>query len=241
MTFLKVEGVSKRFGGLTALDDVSLEVEKGGILGIIGPNGAGKTTLFGTISGFHKPDRGAIYFKGKRIEGLKPHQICRMRLVRTFQIAHPFLGFTPYETLITAALNHLSMREARRKAGEVLEMVGLTDKRDEDGASLTIADQKGLELGKALAAGGELILLDEVMAGLTVPEAEIIISLLKRLCDDGLSFLMVEHVMFIIMKLCPRIVVLNFGKKIAEGTAEEITNNQMVIDSYLGEETDVVT
>ena len=241
MTFLKVESITKNFGGLTALSDVSLEIEKGDLLGIIGPNGAGKTTLFSTISGFHKPNRGSIYFKEKRIDGLKPHQIGKMGLIRTFQIAQPFLGFTPYETLITAALNHLSMREARRKAGEVLEMVGLADKRDEDGASLTTADQKALEMGKALSAGGELILLDEVMAGLTVPEAESIMSLVKRLCDDGISFLMVEHVMFIIMKLCPRIVVLNFGEKIAEGTAEEISKNKMVIDSYLGEEADFVT
>ncbi len=238
---LRVERVSKNFGGLVALDEVSLEVERGGLVGVIGPNGAGKTTLFGTISGFHKPHRGEIYFKGRRVDGLKPHQICKMGLVRTFQIAQPFLGFTPYETLVTAALNKLSMNQARKKAREILDMVGLTDKADEDGASLTIADQKALEMGKALAAGGDLILLDEVMAGLTLPEAEVVMSLITRLRDEGLTFLMVEHVMFIIMKLCERIVVLSFGQKIAEGTPEEIAKNQTVIDSYFGEEAGLVT
>ncbi len=240
MALLKVERVSKNFGGLVALNDVSLEVEKKDLLGIIGPNGAGKTTLFATISGFFKPQRGAIYFKGKRIDGLKPHQICKMGLARTFQIAQPFLGFTPYETLITAALNSLSMGYAKGKANEVLEMVGLADKAHEEGTSLTILDQKALEMGKALATGGELILLDEVMAGLTLPEAEVFMSLVRRLCDTGLTFLMVEHVMRIIMQLCPRIMVLNFGQKIAEGTAEEIAKNKAVIDSYLGEEAGLV-
>jgi branched-chain amino acid transport system ATP-binding protein len=241
MALLKVEGVSKNFGGLVALNEVSLEVEKGGLLGVIGPNGAGKTTLFATISGFYKPQRGEITFKGKRIDGLKPHEICKMGLVRTFQIAQPFLGFTPFETLITAALNNLSINPAKRRAMEVLEMVGLADKAHEEGTSLTIPDQKALEMGKALATGGQLILLDEVMAGLTLPEAEVFMSLVRRLCDEGYTFLMVEHVMHIIMKLCPRIMVLNFGQKIAEGTAEEISKNKTVIDSYLGEEAEVVT
>jgi branched-chain amino acid transport system ATP-binding protein len=241
MSFLTVEGISKNFGGLVALNEVSLEVEEGELMGVIGPNGAGKTTLFSTISGFHKPERGEIYFKGKRIDGRKPHQICKMGLVRTFQIAQPFLGFTPYETLVAAALNSLSMNQARKRAEEVLEMVGLRDKAHEDGASLTIADKKALEMGKAIAAGGRLILLDEVMAGLILPEAEVVMSLIKKLREEGLTFLMVEHVMFIIMRLCERIVVLSFGQKIAEGTPEEIANNQTVIDSYFGEESNFVT
>lgn len=219
-----------------ALHDVSLEVEKGDLLAIIGPNGAGKTTLFSTISGFYKPDKGAIYFKGGRIDGLKPHQISKMGLTRTFQIVQPFLEFTPYETLITAALNYLPMGQAKKKASELLEMVGLDDKADENSASLTIADQKVLEMAKALATGAELILLDEVMAGLTRVETEVVVSLIKKLNEGGLTFLIVEHVMYIIMKLCPRIMVLNFGSKIAEGTPGEIADNRIVIDSYLGEE-----
>jgi branched-chain amino acid transport system ATP-binding protein len=241
MSLLKVEQVSKNFGGLVALNEVSLEVEKGDMLGVIGPNGAGKTTLFATISGFHKPIRGTIHFKGKRIDGLKPHDICKMGLARTFQIAQPFLGFTPYETLTTAALNYCSLKEARKKAGEVLDLVGLLEKAHEEGSSLTIPDQKALEVGKALATGGELILLDEVMAGLTVPEAERMMSLVRRLREEGFSFLMVEHVMFIIMKLCPRIMVLNFGQKISEGTPEEIAADRAVIEAYFGEEDGLAT
>lgn len=236
MVLLQVNGISKSFGGLMALRDVSLEVEKGNLLAIIGPNGAGKTTLFSTISGFYKPDNGSIHFKGRRIDGLKPHQISKMGLTRTFQIVQPFLEFTPYETLITAALNHLPMSQAKKKASEILEMVGLDDKANENSTSLTIPDQKALEMAKALATGAELILLDEVMAGLTRVETEGIMSLIKRLNEEGLTFLVVEHVMYVIMKLCPRIMVLSFGSKIAEGTPGEIVNNKMVIDSYLGRE-----
>jgi len=241
VTLLKVDRVSKHFGGLVALNEVSLEVEKGSIVGVIGPNGAGKTTLFAMISGFHKPDGGEIYFKDKRIDGLKPHRISKMGLVRTFQIAQPFVGFTPHETLTTAALSHLSLTKARKKASEVLEMVGLSAKAHEDGTSLTSADQKALEMGKAIATRGELVLLDEVMAGLTLPEAENMMALVRRLCDQGFTFLMVEHVMSIVMKLCLKIIVLNFGQKIAEGSAEEIARNKMVIDSYFGEDAQVVT
>jgi branched-chain amino acid transport system ATP-binding protein len=164
-----------------------------------------------------------------------------MGLARTFQIAQPFLGFTPFETLLTAALNYLSLDRARERAEEVLEMVGLTEKAHQEGGSLTIADQKALEVGKAIATGGKLILLDEVMAGLTVAEAHVMMSLIERLRSEGLTFLMVEHVMYVIMKLCDRIVVLNFGQKIAEGTPEEIAQNKTVIDAYIGEEATVAT
>jgi len=241
MALLKVEGVSKNFGGLMALSEVSFEAQKGDLLGIIGPNGAGKTTLFNIISGFYAPSKGEIYFNETRIDGLKSHVICKRGLARTFQIAQPFLGFTPHETLITAALNRLPLKRAKEKAMEVLEMVGLADKAKEDGGSLTILDKKALELAKAMATGSEMVLLDEVMAGLTLVEAEHFMSLIKRLSDGGITFLMVEHVMFIIMKLCSRIMVLNFGQKIAEGTAAEVSKNQMVIDSYFGEELKIVT
>lgn len=238
MALLQVECVSKSFGGLTALFDISVEVKKGELLGIIGPNGAGKTTLFGTISGFYKPDKGTIYFKGRRIDGLKPHQISKMGLIRTFQIAQPFLEFSPYETLVTAGLNRLPMSHAKRRAREVLGMLSLDSKANKSSASLTIPDQKALEMGKALVAGAELILLDEVMAGLTFVEAEVIMSLIERLLKEGFTFLVVEHMMSVIMKLCPRIMVMNFGSKIADGTPSEVSNNKLVIDSYLGEEID---
>ncbi len=241
MALLSAKAVTKNFGGLVALNDVSLEVEQGSLLGVIGPNGAGKTTLFSTISGFHKPEKGEIYFQNKRIDGLKPHKICKMGLARTFQIAQPFPGFTPFETLIAAALNYLSLDRARKRAEEVLDMVGLAEKAHEEGESLTIADQKALEVGKAIATGGQLILLDEMMAGLTVPETQVMMSLIERLQREGFTFLMVEHVMYVIMKLCDRIVVLNFGQKIAEGTPEEIVKNQTVIDSYFGEEATLAT
>ena len=198
---MRVRSIDKHFGGLRALSDISLDVERGEIVGIIGPNGAGKSTLFSILSGFYKPDRGTIHFKDRRIDGLPPHVIAKMGLVRTFQIAQPFTEFTPYETLLTAALNRLSMSEARRRAMEVSEMLHLSGRENENNAALTIPDQKTLELGKAIAAGGSLILLDEVMAGLTAVEADVIISLVKRLQGEGLSFLVVEHVFGIIVVL----------------------------------------
>lgn len=229
------------FGGLVALNQVSLSVEEGSLLGVIGPNGAGKTTLFSIISGFHKPLGGAVHFDGRRIEGLRPHRICKMGLARTFQIAQPFLGFTPSETLLTAAMNRLPLARARKRADQVLDMVGMAEKAHVEGGGLTVADQKALEVGKAIASGARLILLDEVMAGLTVPEAERMMSLIKRLRNEGFTFLMVEHVMYVIMNLCDRIVVLNFGQKIAEGTPEQIARNKTVIDAYIGEETTIAT
>ncbi|GAF98841.1 unnamed protein product [marine sediment metagenome] len=233
---LKVEELTKSFGGLIAIDSMSFEVEKGSIIGLIGPNGAGKTTLFEVISGFQRPTSGNCYFKEERIDNLKPHQICFRGIGRTFQIPQIFPSFTVFETVLVAALLHLSIQEARDRTHDVLETVGLSAKAEEITENLTIPEQKRLEVGRALASNPELLLLDEVMSGLNVVESKEMIELIKRLQDQGMTFILVEHVMHIIMGLCERIVVLNFGKKIAEGTPEEIANNEQVIEAYLGRE-----
>lgn len=233
---LKVEELTKSFGGLIAIDGMSFGVEKGAIMGLIGPNGAGKTTLFEVISGFQRPTSGYCYFKEERIDNLKPHKICFRGIGRTFQIPQIFPSFTVFETVLVAALLHLSIQEARDRTHDVLEIVGLSAKAEEITENLTIPEQKRLEVGRALASNPELLLLDEVMSGLNVVESKEMIELIKRLQDQGMTFMLVEHVMHIIMGLCERIVVLNFGKKIAEGTPEEIANNEQVIEAYLGRE-----
>ncbi len=233
---LKVEELTKSFGGLMAIDSMSFGVEKGSIIGLIGPNGAGKTTLFEVISGFQRPTNGTCYFKEERIDNLKPHKICFRGIGRTFQIPQIFPSFTVFETVLVAALLHLSIQEARDRTHDVLETVGLSAKAEEITENLTIPEQKRLEVGRALASNPELLLLDEVMSGLNVVESKEMIELIKRLQDQGMTFILVEHVMHIIMGLCERIVVLNFGKKIAEGTPEEIANNEQVIEAYLGRE-----
>ncbi|MEM4407062.1 MAG: ABC transporter ATP-binding protein [Candidatus Methanomethylicaceae archaeon] len=237
-----MKNISKAFGGIGALKDVSMSVNSGEIVGIIGPNGAGKTTLFGVISGFHRPDRGSVLFNGKRIDGLPPHKICKMGIARTFQIAQPFNEFTVYNTALTAALCRLSMRDAKKKAWEVLEVVGLNKKAHDLVSTLTIAEQKALEITKAVSTGACLVLLDEVMAGLTSIESELMIKAIRALNEEwACTFLIVEHVMPVIMKLCKRVVVLNFGVVIAEGPPEAVTGNRAVIDSYLGEEVELET
>lgn len=233
---LRVEELTKSYGGLQAVDGMSFEVEKGSIMGLIGPNGAGKTTLFEVISGFQRPTSGYCYFKEERIDNLKPHQICFRGIGRTFQIPQIFPSFTVFETVLVAALLHLSIKKARDRTHDVLETVGLSEKAEEITENLTIPEQKRLEVGRALASNPELMLLDEVMSGLNVVESKEMIELIQRLQDQGLTFILVEHVMHIIMGLCERIVVLNFGKKIAEGTPEEIANNEQVIEAYLGRE-----
>jgi branched-chain amino acid transport system ATP-binding protein len=233
---LKVEELTKSYGGLQAVDGMSFEVEKGSIIGLIGPNGAGKTTLFEVISGFQRPTSGYCYFKEERIDNLKPHQICFRGIGRTFQIPQIFPSFTVFETVLVAALLHLSIKKARDRTHDVLETVGLSEKAEEITENLTIPEQKRLEVGRALASNPELMLLDEVMSGLNVVESKEMIELIQRLQGQGLTFILVEHVMHIIMELCERIVVLNFGKKIAEGTPEEIANNEQVIEAYLGRE-----
>ena len=231
---LVIDHLTKDFEGLRALDEVSFEAKRGEILGLIGPNGSGKTTLFNVVSGCYRPTGGTVFFKDERIDGLKPHQVSRKGLLRTFQIPQVFGTFTAIDTVMVAALGHLHRNEARKKAGEIMEIVGLAPKAHLLTGSLTAADHKILEVARALACKPEMILLDETLAGLTVVEAQAMIELIKRLQDEGITFIMVEHVMHIIMSLCPHIVVLNFGQKIAEGSPEDIAKNQDVVESYLG-------
>lgn len=237
MTLLELKGVSKNFGGLKAVHRVSFSLEEGEILGIIGPNGAGKTTLFNTLTGFYKPDEGEVWFGGERLVNLKPHQICQKGMVRTFQIVKPFLELTTLENVMIAALNRTKLiREATERALQTIEFVGLKDKAETLATGLTLPHRKRLELARALATEPRLLLLDEVMAGLTPTEVDELIRLLKEVNRRGMTILLIEHVMRGVMALSKRVVVLNYGEKIAEGVPEEVVKNRQVIEAYLGEE-----
>ena len=237
MSLLELKKVSKNFGGLKAVNQVSFSLEEGEILGIIGPNGAGKTTLFNTLTGFYKPDEGEVWFEGEKLIDLKPHQICQRGMVRTFQLVKPFLQLTVLDNVIVAALNRTKMiREAQEKAQEIVEFVGLGEKKDTLGTGLTLPHRKRLELARALATGPKLLLLDEVMAGLTPTEVDELIRLLKQVNQKGITILLIEHVMRGLMALSKRVVVLNYGEKIAEGVPGEIVKDRQVIEAYLGEE-----
>ena len=239
MGLLSVEEISKSFGGLRALEGVSFEVERGETIGIIGPNGAGKTTLFNVISGFYSPDGGKIHFNGKPTHGLRPDEICKMGLTRTFQIVQPFPDLSVLDNVLIGALVKTpQVKKARKKAMEVLEAVQMADRSEAMAKKLTLADRKRLEVAKALATDPQILLMDESMAGLTPTEAYQTIELIRKLKEGGLTFVLIEHVMEIIMNLSDRIIVLNYGQKIAEGTPQEVTSNSKVIEAYLGEEED---
>jgi branched-chain amino acid transport system ATP-binding protein len=237
MVLLEVKDLIKNFGGLTALDHLSFHLEKGEILGIIGPNGAGKTTLFNVVTGFYRPDGGAIFFNGEDITGLKPHQIAKRGMARTFQITQPFPNLTVLENVKIGAYSRFkSSREATEKALRVLDTVGLYEQRKELAAVLPIGHRKSLELAKALATSPEILLLDEVVAGLNTMESNNMIATIKNLQQDGITVLLIEHVMKAIMSLSDRIVVIHYGEKISEGVPEEISKDHKVIEAYLGEE-----
>ena len=235
---LSVNGVSKRFRGLVAVDRASFDVEKGGIFAVIGPNGAGKTTLFNMVAGVLAPDAGTIAFAGERIDGLSPDRVCRRGIGRTFQIVRPFPGLSVEDNAVVGALMHRhSVDDARARAHEVLRRLDLYDKREQRASSLTLPDRKRLEVARALATDPKLLLLDEVMAGLRPTETDRMVAILRGLNrETGLTILLIEHVMRAVMALASRILVLHHGAAIAEGLPEQVIRDRAVIDSYLGVE-----
>jgi len=239
MPLLEGEGVTRFFGGLAAVSDVDLTVEPGEVVGLIGPNGAGKTTLFNLISGALAPRAGVIRFKGQEIDGLKPNRICKMGLARTFQSVKVFGHLSVLENILLGALfgtsGSVSRADATRVATGSLEFVALSALRDKPAKDLTLANQKRVEVARALATKPELLLLDELMAGLNPTEVAQSMELVTRIRDDGVTILMIEHVMKAIMSVCDRIIVLHHGKKIAEGTPQEIATSKTVVEVYLGE------
>ncbi|MEE8110155.1 MAG: ABC transporter ATP-binding protein [bacterium] len=237
---LEGKSVTKRFGGLTAVSNVDFAVRRGEILGLIGPNGAGKTTLINCVTGAFPIDRGSITFNGTPINGLKPHQVTHLGVARTFQIVQPFPNLTALDNVTMGALFGSSRAQndishAREIAREKLEFIGLSDKADQVAAELTLVERKQLELAKSLATDPELLLLDEVNAGLTATEAEAAMSLIRRVRDQGTTILLIEHVMKVIMGLSDRVFVLHHGEKIAEGNPREVTGDERVIRAYLGD------
>lgn len=232
---LEITGLTKHFGGLTAVSALDLHIAKGEILALIGPNGAGKSTVFNLVAGVYPPSDGTIRFKGEVINGRKPWDLCKIGLARTFQIVKPFASKTVlYNIMVGAFLHTNSTAKAREKAEEVMATLGLASLRDRLAGSLTIADRKRLEIGKALATNPELLLLDEVMAGLRPTEVDDMISIIKDLRDRGVTVFVIEHIMRAVMALSDRVVVIHFGQKIAEGTPEAVTKDENVIKAYLG-------
>jgi branched-chain amino acid transport system ATP-binding protein len=236
---LEVRGAAKQFGGVMAVQDVSFEVLPGEVLGLIGPNGAGKTTLINLITGIARPTRGDVAFDGRPLTGLRPHQIGQLGVARTFQIVRPFANLSVLENVAVGAMfgaggARRSAGDAMHKADEVLEFVHLASRRDDPAESLTIAGRKRLEIAKALAMEPRLLLLDEVMAGLRGVEVDQAMDLIRAISARGITLLIIEHVMKVITGVCNRVIVLEYGKKIAEGTPSEITANPAVIEAYLG-------
>jgi branched-chain amino acid transport system ATP-binding protein len=241
MRLLEGQGVTKYFGGLVAVSNVDFHVDQGEIMGLIGPNGAGKTTLFNLISAAFPLSSGEIRFKGQKLNGLKPHQICKMGVSRTFQETKVFGNMPVLQNVLVGAFFGAPVRvvgaDAAREAAKALELVGLSAMSETPIQDLTLVNQKRVEVARALATKPELLLLDELMAGLNPAEVSEAMELVNRIRDTGITIFMVEHVMKAIMGICGRIMVLHHGEKICEGTPQEIATNKKVIDIYLGEET----
>ena len=236
---LQGEKITKRFGGLVAVSRLDFEIREGEVVGLIGPNGSGKTTLFNVISGLYKPEEGMLTFRGKRIEGRKPYEVSKMGIGRTFQIVKPLLNMTVVENIAIGALygreGVRDMKSALARSEEILHFTGLKKRKDVLAENLKLADRKRLEIARAMATRPEILLLDEVFAGLNETEIDEAIRLVKGIQQKfGTTIFIIEHVLKAIMKTCSRVIVINFGEKIAEGTPEEVTRNSGVIEAYLG-------
>ena len=235
---LQVQDVTKRFGGLQALSDITFDLAEGQILGLIGPNGAGKTTLFNVINGVYAPERGRVTFRGEDITGLPSYEVAQRGLARTHQVVRPLNDLSVRENVMVGACygrEKHSLKEARRVADEALTQVGLIDRADQPAGSLNVAQKKRLEMARALAAEPYLILLDEVLAGLNPSEIAAMMETVRAIRDQGITILMIEHVMQAIMAISDRILVLDYGLLIAAGAPEEVANNPQVIEAYLGD------
>jgi branched-chain amino acid transport system ATP-binding protein len=238
---LEIAGLTKKFGGLTAVNNIDVDVRDGEILGLIGPNGSGKTTIFNLVTGFLRPNSGKIIFDGKNIAGMNPREICKLGVGRTFQVAKPFQSMTVIQNILVGAIYGRSASKSVTEsplevANRVSEFVGLADKNGMPAKILTLADMKRLELARALATGPRLVLLDETMAGLNPVEVESLMRQAERIRDQGVTLLVIEHVMKAIMTISDRIVAIDHGSKIAEGRPREVARNKEVIEAYLGEE-----
>jgi branched-chain amino acid transport system ATP-binding protein len=235
---LQVEGVSKRFGGLQALKDVTFDLPENQILGLIGPNGAGKTTLFNVINGVYPPEAGRVLFRGRETTGKKTYEMAHMRMARTHQIVKPLSDLTVRENVMVGACfggeGH-SLAEAAKIVEAVLAFIGLEDRVDQLAGSLNVGQKKRLELARALAAEPHLLLLDEVLAGLNPAEIDAMVETVRQIREQGVTIIMIEHVMHAVMNVSERILVLDYGELIAEGTPEEISNDERVIEAYLGD------
>jgi branched-chain amino acid transport system ATP-binding protein len=237
MALLDVQKLTKSFGGLLAVNELSFTIEEGEIIGIIGPNGAGKTTSFSLITGFVNPDKGNIFFEDRPIHGKKPEEICRRGIFRTFQSSESFPELTVKENVLIATMLHQpSIRLASEKAEQILEKMGMLEKKDVRTKHLTIPEKKRLELTKGLATRPKVMLLDEVMAGLLPTEINHAIQIISQLREEGITFVIIEHVMKVIMSISDRIIVLHHGEKIAEGSPEVVSKMPKVVEAYLGEE-----
>ncbi len=236
MVVLECIDISKSFGALMAVEMVSFSLKRGEILGMIGPNGAGKTTLFNCLIGIYRPDTGRVRFNGHEIAGMRPHKICRLGMAKTSQIMEPFRAMTVFENVLVGALHggHLNMSDAARETTNVLELVGLAEHRHKPSTSISVPARRRLELARALVTGADVLLLDENMAGLNPYEIDEALELLRKIRDSGKSLIVVEHIMRAVMGISDRIIVLNYGAKIAEGSPGDVGNDEQVIQAYLG-------